>query len=607
MAFGRCSDKDSYISFWVCVVNTCSRTRINICCSGFGARRALELTEREEDELLAEWQPEPLGAALHAVRSALWLLVDPLGPRLSLPSCATFFLSAVPKDQPVKAAPHDFVISEYVPGGRQVIVKIEGDNKNKVTFCSQDFVGNGIAPEVRATANETLENYTVGSCGPRGFYGTTKAHLELEESLATFMGTPESITYSDSTATTASAIPAFAKRGDTLLVDAGASFAVQLGARLSRSKTLYFRHNDMDDLQRLLQGVRDHDETVVDDSLSQRRFIIVEGLYGHYGDLCPLPEVLRLAREYKWRVILDDSYGVGVLGATGRGIVEHYGLNTGDIDVLIGSLATSLSSIGGFCVGSREVVDHQRLSGAGYCFSASAPPFTCATATAALRRIIKTPQLLTQLRDRSMALHAALVSRIGGFTVTSDPVSPIKHLQLAVGPAAHFPRAITSDILLATPLLASGSGTSGLRLPLPSPAPLVPTAHTVLSLRREEEDILKAIVLRAAANGVLLTRSHFLDIEGTAPRPTLKISVTLAHTEADIELLLQVLAFATSAVLGLGNSSPSHGKAVSSGSSASSASGTGLYKDKANGLASPLPKGSPVSSKRGASRTRTGL
>ena len=508
------------------------------------------------------------------------------------------FCFAVPADQGAKSPPYDFVISEFLPDGRQVVVRIAGpDAKPKVTFCTQDFLGNGVAPEVREAAMQTLERYTVGSCGPRGFYGTTKAHLELEDSLAAFMGTPESITYSDSTATTASAIPAFAKRGDVLLVDAGASFAIQIGARLSRSKTVYFRHNDMADLERHLQAVRDRDEAVVDDSLSQRRFIVVEGLYAHYGDLCPLPEVLRLAREYKWRVILDDSCGIGVMGATGRGTIEHYGLSTSDVDVLIGSLATSLASVGGFCVGSREVVDHQRLSGAGYCFSASAPPFSCATATASLQRIIQAPQLLSQLRDRSLYVHQALTARVPGFTVTSDPASPIKHLLLAVGPASNYPRVVTSDMLSSATL--ASSSLPGRRMPLPTPGPLAPTATALLAVRREEEEILRAIVERAASAGILVTRTHFLETEGTAPRPTLKFYVTLAHADGEIESLLQVLSSAASSILGIKapvsspgvKASPANGLAA--GMSASSSSGIKLMSPvKSNG-------------KRGVSRSRS--
>src|SRR5689334_14457026 len=97
-----------------------------------------------------------------------------------------------------------------------------------------------------------------------------------------------------------------------------------------------------------------------------------------------LYQVMRLAAQYKWRVILDDRLAFGVLGSSGRGTAEHYGIAPTDIHVSVGSLSTTLGAVGGFCIGSREVVDHQRLSGAGYCFSASAPPFLCAAATSAL-------------------------------------------------------------------------------------------------------------------------------------------------------------------------------------------------------------------------------
>lgn len=264
--------------------------------------------------------------------------------------------------------PVDYVVASFdgAPAARHTVVRVEGEPSSpKVSFVSQDFLGLDTAPGVRESALETLDAYSVGSCGPRGFYGTTIKHLDLEAAIASFMGTPESISYSDSASTIASAIPAFAKRGDVLLLDGGACASVLAGARLSRSKVLAFKHNDMADLQRALQGVRSHDARS-DDSTVQRRFIVVEGLYANHGDVCPLPEVLALAREYKWRVIVDDSLGVGVLGATGRGVTEHFKLPSSSVDVLVGSLSTALASVGGFCVGAREVVDHQRLSGSGY-------------------------------------------------------------------------------------------------------------------------------------------------------------------------------------------------------------------------------------------------
>ena len=486
--------------------------------------------------------------------------------------------SAVPPPRPDAPPPtpsFDFTIAEYVPGGRNVVVRITGDDTTpKTTFCSADFLGNGADEGVRGAAISTISEYTVGSCGPRGFYGTTPKHLELEDALATFLGAPESITYSDATATVASVIPAFAKRGDVLLVDAGAGYGIMTGARLSRSKVVPFRHNDMEDLEDKLRAAREADETRGDESARQRRFIVVEGLYTTtWGDLCPLPDILRLAREYRWRVIVDDSGGFGVLGATGRGTTEHYGLAPLDVDVLIGSLSTSLSSVGGFCIGSREVVDHQRLSGAGYCYSASAPPYLCAAATAALRRMESQPRLLSALRIRAEALHAALVDTLPGFTIVSEPASPVKHLLLTVGPGAGFPRVIgDADVggssggphasaATSSPTRGGAGGGSVAVLVATAAAAAAAAAAAVGGvasdlaprLHRLEDGLLRAVALRAAELGVLVSRSHSMPGDASATRPVLKVSVTLAHTEAEIDALVRVLAAAAQDVLFAGS------------------------------------------------------
>ena len=183
-------------------------------------------------------------------------------------------------------------------------VRVEGDAQPKVSFTSQDFLGLGSSAAVKEQARATLERYTVGSCGPRGFYGTTRKHLELEDDIAAFMRKDQSITYSDATATIASAIPAFAKRGDVLLVDARANYGIMAGARLSRSSIVKFRHNDLEDLKSKLLEVRSADERASGTAaqslaLLTRRFIVVEGLYANTGDLCPLDAVEELAREFK--------------------------------------------------------------------------------------------------------------------------------------------------------------------------------------------------------------------------------------------------------------------------------------------------------------------
>merc|ERR1712048_409330 len=169
-----------------------------------------------------------------------------------------------------------------------------------------------------------------------------------------------------------------------IVCDDGLSESNLTGLELSRSKLFFFKHNDMEDCKR--QMIRAHNYLKKQNKhLTKRKFVVVEGLYRNYGDIANLAELKRLKEKHYFRAIIDDSMGICALGATGRGAIEHCGLNMSDFGILCGSLATSLASIGGFCVGYvPDVIDHQRLSGAGYVFSASSPPYTCSAAVAAI-------------------------------------------------------------------------------------------------------------------------------------------------------------------------------------------------------------------------------
>merc|ERR1719353_1030909 len=207
--------------------------------------------------------------------------------------------------------------------------------------------------------------------GPRGFYGTSDEHLRLEKRLAHFLETDDAVLYSDAATTPASVISAFSKRGDVIVCDEGISESNLTGLELSRSKLFFFKHNDMEDCERQMIKA-DRYLKKKNKQLVKRKFLVVEGLYRNYGDIANLVELKRLKEKYYFRAIIDDSMGICALGATGRGSIEHCGLKLSDFEILCGSLATSMASIGGFCVGYvPDVIDHQRLSGAGYVFSAS--------------------------------------------------------------------------------------------------------------------------------------------------------------------------------------------------------------------------------------------
>ncbi|CAM9125171.1 unnamed protein product, partial [Lampetra planeri] len=254
-------------------------------------------------------------------------------------------------------------------------------------------------------------------------------HLELESRLAKFMRTEEAIIYSYGFATIASAIPAYSKRGDIIFVDEASCFSIQKGLQASRSFIKYFKHNDMEDLERLLKEQEMEDQKNPRKARVTRKFIVVEGLYINTADVCPLPELVRLKYKYKVRIFLEESMSFGVLGDHGRGVTEHFGVNINDIDLISANMENAVASVGGFCCGRSFVIDHQRLSGQGYCFSASLPPMLAAAAIEALDVMEEDPGIFTVLREKSRRVYECLQGT-RGLRVVGVPFSPAVHLQL---------------------------------------------------------------------------------------------------------------------------------------------------------------------------------
>lgn len=202
-----------------------------------------------------------------------------------------------------------------------------------------------------------------------------------------------------------------------------------MGLNLSRSTIQYFKHNDMADLEAIMQSIADDDILYKRDATQQRRFIVAEGIYRNTGDICFLPNILALKDRFRYRLILDESLSFGTMGATGRGITEHFGVKVTEVEILTVAMDTALGSVGGLCIGTREVVDHQRLSGAGYCFSASSPPFLSAAACASLSILQRNPAVLQTLHSNSQALHKGL-SAVKHMRLLSAEVTPVMHLVL---------------------------------------------------------------------------------------------------------------------------------------------------------------------------------
>ncbi|ESL05610.1 serine palmitoyltransferase [Trypanosoma rangeli SC58] len=257
----------------------------------------------------------------------------------------------------------------------------DGNLLQCLDLATEDFHSFSTHPTVLEVTKKTVVAYGVGSCGPRGFYGTIRPHMDAEKALARFLGVEDAIICSLSFATVSTLISCFAGRGEYIIADDGVNLSIAAGCTLSRATVYRYRHNDMTHLESLLKEVEEKERAT---KKLSRRFVITEGLFKNTGDICHLPRILELCEKYKFRIILEDSYGFGCLGSTGRGTHEHFGIPATRIDLYVGSLSTSLGGVGGFCAGTRAVVDYQRLAASAYVFSASLPPYITASVSMSL-------------------------------------------------------------------------------------------------------------------------------------------------------------------------------------------------------------------------------
>ena len=367
-----------------------------------------QLSEHEINDLIEEWVPEPL---------------VPDDSNNSNDNNNSSNTAMIANDIST-----DFLVVE---GRKGSVVSIQGLG-DLIDMASFDFLGFATDESIKQECVEVLRTYGCGSCGPRGFYGTVDLHLELENAIANFFNVEESIMYSDSGSTVASVVPAFSKRGDLIICDQHVNDNLLTGMLLSRSKIIVYKHNDMNDLERILVEIKRKDAKTGNSPKTQRRFIVSEGLFRNTGQIVNLPVLNKLKKEHGCRLILDESLSFGVLGKTGRGVSEHFNMSIDSIDILASSLATSLGSVGGFCIGNeREVVDHQRLSGAGYCFSASTPPFVAKAATVALEKMAEHNYRLQHQLKLNLNEILEGIDQIPQLSVTSNENSPIIHLRLS--------------------------------------------------------------------------------------------------------------------------------------------------------------------------------
>jgi serine palmitoyltransferase len=243
--------------------------------------------------------------------------------------------------------------------------------------------------------------------------------METEKQIAKFLGVEACIVYAQAFSTISSVIPAFSKRGDIIIADRAVNFAIQKGLQVSRSTVRWFNHNDMDDLERVLAQVAKEQKR----KPLTRRFIVTEGLFENTGDSPDLPKIVELKNRFKYRLILDETHSFGVLGRTGRGLTEQQNVDVSNVEMMIGSLSHALCAGGGFCAGTLEVVEHQRISSSAYVFSAALPAMLSVSAAEALKLLEGNPEMIVDLREKTRVFRQQL-ERCEQIVITSAPENP---------------------------------------------------------------------------------------------------------------------------------------------------------------------------------------
>src|SRR5262245_33658008 len=273
--------------------------------------------------------------------------------------------------------------------------------RSRLMLSCYDYLGLAGHPAVEDAAVTAIRTYGTGTGGVRMLTGTTALHRDLEREIAAFKGVEAAITFGSGYLANLAVVAALVGPRDRVLIDAHAHRSLHDACLLARVPVKTFPHNDVDTVERELR----------DAPAEQRTLIVTDGLYSMDGDTCPLPALVDLKRRYEAFLLVDEAHALGTLGATGRGLHEHFGIEAGAVDVWTGSLSKAVPSNGGFLAGRRDLILYLQHTSAPFWFSAALAPASAGAALEALRVARREPERLGALRRNADALRAGLRAR----------------------------------------------------------------------------------------------------------------------------------------------------------------------------------------------------
>ncbi len=289
----------------------------------------------------------------------------------------------------------------YLESPQGARVRMEGRGE-VIVLSSNNYLGLANEPAVVQAGIQALEQYGAGTASVRFICGTFTLHRDLETALARFVGTEASLSYVSAWNANEALTPTIAREGDFVVSDAlnHASIidSVRLAKSITKCTTAVYKHSDMDDLREKLRGAKD----------AKRKIIWTDGVFSMEGSIAKLPEILQIARDHDAIVVMDDSHATGVLGKTGRGTAEHFGV-MGEVDIITSTLGKALGgAAGGFIAGPAALCDMMTQRSRPQLFSNALPPTVAASSLAAVEFTEAHPELVTKLHDNAAYFRAAI-------------------------------------------------------------------------------------------------------------------------------------------------------------------------------------------------------
>ncbi|HNW45231.1 MAG TPA: aminotransferase class I/II-fold pyridoxal phosphate-dependent enzyme [Elusimicrobiales bacterium] len=287
--------------------------------------------------------------------------------------------------------------------------------KKFIMFGSNNYLGLANDPRMKAAAIDAIKKFGTGVAGSRFLNGNTILHTELERKLSSFKGREAALIYATGYQMNLGVVSALVGKGDFAVIDKLDHASILDGCRLSQGELRRFKHNNPEDLDRVLKEI----------GPKHGKLVIVDGVFSMEGDIAPIPEISKICRRHGARLMVDDAHATGVLGKHGRGTCEYFGLSHKDVDLVVGTCSKSFASIGGFVVGDADIIHYIQHISRSMIFSAALPPASVASISRAIDIIEEEPQRIKRLWDNAAYLMKRFKDLGLNTGETKTPIIPV--------------------------------------------------------------------------------------------------------------------------------------------------------------------------------------